>query len=112
TFIEIADAMPDVAPDWMRSPARLEHLFRGYFGTLGGYALMGADYATRAATDSPDRPAARLRDIPVINSYIRDGAGTDKQVGRVYDMANAVNQINSAIRKYRDEGRIDKAKEL
>jgi len=112
TFIELADAMPDSAPEWMRSPVRLEHLFRGYFGAMGGYVLMGSDFAAREAAGTPDRPSARIQDLPVAGSFIRDGVGTNKQVGRVYEMANAVNQAHSAIKKYKEEGQTEKAKEL
>ncbi len=112
TFIELADAMPDSAPAWMRSPARLEHLFNGYFGTLGGYVLLGSDYAVRQIAKSPVRPELRLQDVPVVQSFIRDGVSSNKQLGRVYDMSNEVDEIYSAIKKYREEGRADKAKEL
>lgn len=112
TFIEMADAMPDSAPEWMRSPARLEHLFKGYMGTLGGYVLMGSDYAARKIADSPARPELRIQDVPVLQSFIRDGEGSNKQVGRVYDMARDVDETWAAIRKYRGEGNIDKAKGL
>lgn len=112
TFIEIADAMPDSAPAWMRSPVKLEHLFRGYMGTLGGYSLSAADYAAREITNAPARPRLRVQDVPVASSFIRDGVGSNKQVGRVYDMSRDVGEVYSAIQKYRKEGRMDKAAEL
>lgn len=112
SMIELAEAMPDSAPDWMRSPVRLQHLVRGYFGTLGGYVLMASDSVVRNFANSPARPEARMRDVPVIQSFVRDGAGGNKQTGRLYDMAEAVNEIYASIKKYREEGRTDKAKEL
>lgn len=111
TFVELADMMPDSAPEWMRSPAKLEHLYRGYLGTLGGYVLMGSDRLLREMTDSPERPALRAQDIPVINSYYRDGVSSNKQVGRVYDMARDANQAFNAIRTFRESGDYEKAQD-
>jgi hypothetical protein len=109
TFIELADAMPDSAPEWMRSPARLEHLYRGYLGTLGGYVLLGSDFIARQATGAPPRPEARIRDIPVLNSFIRDGVQSNKQLGKIYDLSNDINEIYTAMNKYRKEGASEKA---
>jgi hypothetical protein len=109
TFIELADAMPDSAPEWMRSPARLEHLYRGYLGTLGGYVLLGSDFIARQATGAPPRPEARIRDIPVLNSFIRDGVQSNKQLGKIYDLSNDINEIYTAMNKYRKEGASQKA---
>lgn len=112
SMIELADAMPDSAPEWMRSPVRLQHLFRGYLGTLGNYVLMASDRAVREMTDTPVRPSMQARDVPVVQSFVRDGENTNKQVGRVYDMSTEVNKVYSAIQKYREEGRRDKSSNL
>ncbi|WP_163369322.1 LPD38 domain-containing protein [Endozoicomonas acroporae] len=40
TLKELVQWIPEEAPDWMRSPKKLEHLIRGYFGSLGSYTLM------------------------------------------------------------------------
>lgn len=69
TIREMAEAMPDSAPEWMRSPKTLEHFVRGYFGSLGMYALTGADALTRAATDAPEEPAMQPGDLWVMKRF-------------------------------------------
>lgn len=114
TMRVVAEAMPDFAPDWMRSPVRLQHVFKGYLGTLGGYALLTSDLAVREASGLPVKPSLRIRDIPVAKSFVRDGVGSTKHANRVYEMAKEVDELYSAIRKYQKEGNLEsvqKAKE-
>lgn len=108
----IADAMPNVAPDWMRSPKKLEHALRGYVGAIGGYAVDMADFLGRNAFDMPDTPALRGRDWPVVKSFYQTGVGPTKHTDQLYQMAEAANELQSAIKKYKEEGRIEKAKDL
>lgn len=73
-MVELARALPewfnDVVPK-LKSPKHLENMYRGFTGTIGTYALMGADAVVRHAMDYPDAPAKRLQDLPVIGSFYR-----------------------------------------
>lgn len=60
TIKAIAQHMPDWAPDFARSPLRLQHMIDGYVGTLGLYAQQAADAAVRATSKQPPAPAPRL----------------------------------------------------
>lgn len=105
----VAEAMPDIAPDWMRSPKRLEHVLRGYVGSIGGYAVDMADFMGRSAFDLPETPSMRGRDVPIVKSFYQTGVGSTKQTDQLYQMAASVNELQSAIKKYREEGRTEKA---
>ncbi|KKL56204.1 hypothetical protein LCGC14_2247750, partial [marine sediment metagenome] len=65
TMIALAQAMREETGVEM-SPQRAEALIRGYFGTLGMYALEAADFLTRSVTDAPVPPTPRLDELPVL----------------------------------------------
>lgn len=109
TMRMVADAMPDFAPEWMRSPKKLEHVMRGYFGTLGSYAVGIADWLAVNTMDLPQPAASRARDWPVLSAFYQTGQGSTKYSGRVYDMSQRVNELQGAIKKYQDEGYKEKA---
>ncbi|MGO0308797.1 LPD38 domain-containing protein [Endozoicomonas acroporae] len=113
TLKELAQLLPEGAPDWMRSPKKLEHLLKGYFGSLGGYALMVADAMTREATDAAEPPALRKRDMPLVGSFVQDGvAGSNRYTDEFHDMNKDVTEIAASIKRYQESGEMDRAKEL
>lgn len=77
TMIEVARHLPDWMdkfsdpPGKLRSPRHLQHVFSGYFGTLGKYFLMAADAVTRNAMSYPAPPERSIADMPVIGSFVR-----------------------------------------
>ncbi|MBO9483807.1 LPD38 domain-containing protein [Salinisphaera sp. G21_0] len=109
----LAEAMPDGAPEWMRSPKRLEYLLRGYFGTLGSYALMSADALAREARGAPERPEWSVRHYPVIGSFIRgNDEGATRYSTEMYDLLRESNALASTIKNYTEQGRLEEAAEL
>lgn len=113
TMRAIADAMPDFAPAWLRSPARLEAAMRGYTGTLGMYALSASDAIVRNAMGFPDEPARRLHDLPVVRRFIKDPQPrTTRYTTVLYDMMNEANALYSTINRYRREQRLEDARRL
>ncbi len=109
----LAEAMPDGAPEWMRSPKRLEYLLRGYFGTLGSYALMGADALAREARGAPQRPELSVRQWPVIGSFIRgNDEGATRYSTEMYDLLRESNSLAATIKNFTEQGRLEEAAEL
>jgi diguanylate cyclase (GGDEF)-like protein len=108
TMKAMAEAMPDSAPEWMRSPVRLESVMRGYLGSLGGYALMASDYVVREMLDEPNRPEMRPQDYPVVKRFVR-GEGATKHVDRAYEIAREADQLFMGISKLQKEGRREDA---
>jgi len=70
TMIALARAMREETGVEI-SPQRAEALIRGYFGTLGMYALEAADFLTRSVTDAPEIPTPRLDEIPVVRRFFK-----------------------------------------
>jgi N12 class adenine-specific DNA methylase len=96
------------------SPKQMEHLWRGYLGTLGMYALGATDLAVHWATDAPTKPDYRPDQLPVIKSFYRgsEPARTTRYKTEMYEMLRELEQINRTIRSYAKQGRIEDAKAL
>jgi hypothetical protein len=73
------------------SPTKLDHLFQGYFGTLGMYAVSLVDSAIEMTSDAP-KPAKRLEQMPVIKRFLVDPEARGS-VTAYYDMKNSVDEV-------------------
>lgn len=108
----IAQSMPDVAPEWLRSPVRVEALLRGYGGSVAGYALEMSQVAYQSMPSMPAAPSKAIDDVPIIGTFIRDKERTSKYVGRVYDLAKAANETNQSIEAQIKQDRIKEAQSM
>ncbi|WP_163371778.1 LPD38 domain-containing protein, partial [Endozoicomonas acroporae] len=112
TLKELVQYLPEGAPDWMRSPKKLEHLLKGYFGTLGSYVLMATDAITRETTDAAEKPTRNKRDYPVLGSFARDGVSSNRYTHELHDMTQDVEEIARTIKRYQESGEPERAKAM
>ena len=104
------------------SPKMLQHLWDGYFGTMGAYAREAADIVVRAAGDNPPAAKRQPEQYPIVRSIYRGDMKkrtqyeTDfykrlKEVRQIYaDMQNARKKQDLAeYKEIREEGQ-DKLK--
>ena len=113
TLKALAEAMPDAAPEWMRSPKRLEHLFRGYFGTLGSYAMSITDGLAREARGATERPDSSIRSMPILGSFFRGSEpGATRYSTELYEMMREANELSATIKAYQEQGLLGKAAKL
>lgn len=54
------------------SPAQIDHLVRGFLGTMGVYGTMLADQGVRAMGDYPALPDSTWRQMPVVKAFVHD----------------------------------------
>ena len=96
---ELAKAMPGFAPDTLQNPLLLEHLVRGYFGTLGAYTMVMTDGLVRNAFDYPARPALRWSQHPVIGRFYRgeDPPSRTNFEEIMYEVRNNARAIDRAV---------------
>ncbi len=88
------------------SPMRLEAVFRGYFGTLGSYALAASDAIARDEDKIGKASSTRLDEIWVLKRLVRQTPlkHTSYET-EFYDMSEEANKIVNTVRKMRQEGR-------
>lgn len=91
------------------SPAKIEHVLRGYTGTLGGYVLALADTLTRGATGEPILPnnVDLMRQLPVANRLFLD---TEKAGGlqqQFYELRGEVDRAVATINAFKNQNRFD-----
>ena len=90
------------------SPAKIEHIMRGYTGTLGGYLLALVDTVTRGATGSPLLPSNfELGKLPVINRLFLDLDKTGGYQQQFYELRNEVDKAVATINSLQKQERFD-----
>ena len=108
------ETMRGIGKAFSVSPKRAEAMLRGYFGTLGLYALAASDAVVRGLGDYPEGVEKSMEDYPVLRSFYR-GAGSPKNtrfVTKFYEMARDVNELQAAVNAYRRQGEPGAASEL
>jgi hypothetical protein len=105
---ETAMAAGDTAlAKWLElSPKQLQHLWNGYTGTLGAYALGATDMLlTRPLGDFPSPEAKQLEDYPLIKAIYRgDRKRTSQWQVDFYDRLQEVRELHGSLRKHITEG--------
>jgi Mn-dependent DtxR family transcriptional regulator len=109
TYRAIAHAMPDVAPEALRSPKQLEHLGRGYLGNLQDYVLLVSDSLVRKARGEPNPPERASADWPGLRDFRTTGPSRHtKYMDAMYDIASEAESVfrsvNRANKQQTDEG--------
>lgn len=100
----LAEAIPAGLPDAMRlSPVQIEHLTRGFFGSLPlmGAALVNEVFASGTAVDRPDK---KITEMPLVGGSFQDvhgGGPTDA----LYAKIKAADMAKATIDKMKAEGR-------
>ena len=90
------------------SPAKIEHIFRGYTGTLGGYAVALSDTITRLVTGEPLMPknASFLQNTPFRRLFLDyDKSGGLQQ--QFYELRGEVDRAVATINSLKKEKRFD-----
>lgn len=100
-----AESMVALGKETGLSPMKMEHLVRGYFGTLGMYLLMGADGLINDQRDG-EAPTKRLDQMPIVRRWIRQQPyrGTSYS-DQFYKVAEETRKITKTFGKIRKEGR-------
>jgi hypothetical protein len=95
------------------SPKRVDHMIKGYLGTMGAYALSLSDMALRPITDRPERPAQNAKDLPIA-STITGGSAVkpNKFIGEFYELTNKTQEAYGTYRRLHELGFTDDADKL
>lgn len=118
TLTKVAQAMPTVAPDLLRSPERLEHAVRGYTGTVGMWTVQTADAALRASGAFPKAPASKYgnRLIEQIAGPLgvspADTESRNKYIQQLYDAQDQADKAANTVTDLLKQGHRDEAKRV
>ena len=85
------------------SAQKVDHVFRGYVGTLGSYALMAADSVGRVAAGLPEREARRLDQWPVLGRFLQENQGRGP-VQTFYDLYQELDIFVNTLNNLKKSG--------
>lgn len=96
--------------EWTESsPKKIEHLVRGYFGTLGMYVLGMSDRVVRTGGDYAAAPHKYWHEYPVLSAVFGGDVNVPPrytaQMNDFYDYLNEANEIAATAKSYEDDGR-------
>lgn len=95
------------------SPVQVDHLIRGYFGSIGTGAGMLTDLAFRPLAGLPELPDRGLQALPVIGRFIRDADSTSSRyVTELYEESRKIEEAHASYRDAVKRGDTSKAAEL
>jgi hypothetical protein len=96
------------------SPKKLEHLWNGYTGTVGAYALDTVDWLVRTVEGQPERPELAFAELPLLKAIYR-GDLTPKSTRyttEFYDLVNQANDTSQTIKEFELAGETERAAAL
>ncbi len=86
------------------SPAKLDHMVRGFLGTMGAYGVMLSDQALRYAGNYPEPPATNWRRMPVIKAFVHDPDNPNSRyVNEFYELLDKARRAEASHKKYEGE---------
>ena len=88
------------------SPIKLEYIFKGYTGTLGGYALSVTDALARSVTGTPLMPL-NIKQIPLVGRFVGDQEKMGGYQQQFYKLREEVNTAVTTMNSLREDGRMD-----
>jgi hypothetical protein len=97
------------------SPAKAEHMLRGWTGGVGSFLLEASDYSLRKAGMLPDAPKASdtLSDIPFVRAFtIRNPSGSAESVQKFYERYNDTQTYVKTFNFALKSGNVKDAQEL
>lgn len=105
TYRALARAMPEIAPEALRSPKQLEHLGRGYLGNLQDYVLIVSDAAVRRLSGEPPAPERTSTDWPGLRDFRTEGPSRHtKYLDTMYAIADEAEKVARSVRRNEEKG--------
>ncbi|KQL20464.1 LPD38 domain-containing protein [Cytobacillus solani] len=88
-----------------KSPRKIEHVFKGYTGGLGGYFLKGTDLGYKlAGNDKPELPDKGLAGAPILNRFVvKNLEGNNQSVNDFYKRMDKLKRENLSAKKHDPE---------
>ena len=100
----ISNQLGDLNIDY--DPRKIDHLIRGYLGTVGSYALLMTDGVMRNYLGLPAPAEQRADQKPVLTRFLQERAGTGPTQA-FYQLANEVDIFTKTLASLDKQGRAD-----
>jgi hypothetical protein len=82
------------------SPAKVDHLIRGFFGTMGMYSVMLSDQVVRKLGNYPDLPASTWRQMPVVRAFVHDPASPNsRSINEFYELLEKARRSEATYKR-------------
>lgn len=108
-----SDTAKSIAQAFGVSPKKVEHLIKGYTGTIGGYVLGASDIVARLMTgkEAPDTPVSRY---PVVKAFYQGNGpkSNTKFANDFYEALDAANQAYGSYKRAMELGDTSRQQEL
>jgi hypothetical protein len=88
------------------SPVMMDHLLKGYFGTLGGYAINTVDALIGAHTGAPEQPGTKN---PLVKGMFTDPLQSE-HMEKFYELRSLTGQVASTFKDMVSSGRPEEAR--
>jgi hypothetical protein len=84
-----------------QSPRKIEHVFKGYTGGLGKYALQISDFgAEMLGKERPELPDRGLADLPIVNRFVvKNLEGSNQSINDFYERMDKLRRENLSAKK-------------
>jgi len=90
----------DYLPEHFISPMRIDHMLKGYGGTLGTYVLDIADWSWRNLGSSVERPSRSLYDFPVLRRFTEESGSMGRGiVTQAYELMGEVSSAMETLKR-------------
>ena len=86
---------------------KIEHIMRGYTGSIGSYAMLATDFMMRGAGLGETLPLNFWK-LPFVRDIFKYGIGEGTQ-SDYYDFRKAVEAVVNSVDKYKRQGQMEKA---
>ena len=93
------------------SPLKIDHVARGYLGTIGTYGLLATDIVSRSAVGEPVIPM-NINNTPLVKRFAMDSVHGGGLVQDFYQMRGELDRLIGTMNKLRKEGRLEEVEAL
>ena len=93
------------------SPLKIDHVARGYLGTLGSYGLQVTDIVSRSALGEPQIPLG-FHNSPFVKRFVTDSVYGGGLIQDFYTMRGELDRLIGTMNKLRKEGRLEEVEAL
>jgi hypothetical protein len=95
------------------SPEQIDFAVNSFFGWVGAHALMTADLALRPMMGAPNRPAARIDEVPVLGDFMKTlPQNQSRDTEAFYKHLTDVQQAFGDMRMLQQTGQMEQAVEV